>query len=42
MSQEMPNFRRFLALVFCSDNQMTIILGNINGIAILYILVKYQ
>ena len=26
MSQEMPNLRRFLALVFCCDNQMTIIL----------------
>ncbi len=28
MSQEMPNLRCFLALVFCSDNQMTIILEN--------------
>ena len=26
MSQEMPNLRRFLALVFGCDNQMTIIL----------------
>lgn len=26
MSQEMPDLRRFLALVFWCDNQMTIIL----------------
>lgn len=31
MSQEMPNLRRFLARFMLSDNQMTIILGNIGN-----------
>ena len=31
MSQEMPNFQRFLAHFLPSDNQMTIILEKIDG-----------